>query len=129
MDIITVLIDAAAVVGNAAANESAKRTITKLWDATIGALKRHPSTDPRALSQIERLPEVIGSPSQIRQIQDELAAMRLQWDTQITEAVEQLAEALKAQPHAGVSYNVSAQTISGVGMVHDSTVTINSGTK
>lgn len=129
MDILTVLIDAAAVVGNAAANESAKRTVAAALDAAVGAIKRRFGANHPAPILIERLPEVVDKPLQIAEIRSEFAAMRLQWDEEVTAAVERLAEALQAQPQYGVSYNVSAQTISGVGLVHNSTVTINSGSK
>lgn len=129
MDILTVLIEAAAVVGNAAANESAKRAVASAWDTAVGAVKRCFGSDHPAPRMIETLPDVVDKPLQIAEIRSQCGALHLQWDEQVTAAVERLAEALKAQAHLGASYNVSAHTISGVGLVHNSTVTIHNGSK
>ena len=117
MDIMSVLVSAAAIVGNAAVTEGAKVAVREAWDGALGAIKGKLGSGHAVPALIERLPSAVANPVETTELRDSLASLRVDWsDPTLVAAVERLALALRNEQPA--TNTVNATNFKGANVVH-----------
>jgi hypothetical protein len=116
MDPVAILLAAAAVMGNAALEETAKRSIGLAWEAAVGAIKRRFGADHPAPALVESLPAAAADEGRSAAIAKQLAPLPLNQDHAVQQAIERLAGVLVQQQQAGhITLNV--EKLQGAGVV------------
>lgn len=107
MDVATVLVAAASVIGTKAIDESTKLAIADLWSSMKSAVKRKWGADSDAIDvigEVERLPaDTPPSPA----LSQRVVALELQSDPEIAAVLLRIEDQLKAlaQSQPGKKYN------------------------
>lgn len=116
MDTVTpILLQAAAVIGNAALGEAGKRAVGDAWNATLAVIKRRFASDESAPELVNSLRAAAGDEAQTATIEQQLIPLQLGRDPEILEAIQQLASVMREQSQA--TNTVNAKEIKGAGMV------------